>query len=474
MLIMRNFRLSILILIILGGLWSCQKEYSLEGSLIKLPAGTWQFNDSSKLFAGNMDTAYVDTSAPTKVLHLLGTSAVGNATFSMQLFSVDSFKLGIYHVLSSESEFQYFSPTTTIYQTGILTGEFIVTITQLANNHITGIFSGLTADSAGNSKQITLGKFSSAIKLKSSALNTNAAGTLGTSAGNCTPVTTSGIFTQGTVLDPSNTVQVQVTVARAGTYTISTNSINGVTFSKSGLFSSTGIQNVILTGTGTPVNSGVQNFTVTFGGSVCNFSINFLTGTPPPPVLDYFPLTLNSNWIYYFTTVPFDSISRKVISYNPTFSGNSYSSFQSNTIPPGSPIDTGYFRKLGSDYFQYSDLSSYFGFTNPTFGENIFLKDNVIQGSTWQSQNFTGNITGIPGNVVGYISMTLLAKAVAVTIGTQNFPDVMKVKYDYYISIMPGTPIATEEKWFARGVGLIHHNLDNGQSVMDVNRYTIF
>ena len=458
-------------------LWSCQKEYSLEGSLIKLPAGTWQFNDSTKLFRGNMDTAYIDTTAPTRVLHLLGTSTSGNESFSINLFSIDSFQLGTYRASLSQSEFDYFSLTSTIYQGGNLTGEFLVTVTQLSNGRITGVFSGLVVDSAGNSKNITLGKFTTSIKLKTSGTTTGATGTLGTIAGNCSPITASGIFTQGIALDPTNTIQVQVTVTQAGAFNLSTNTINGVTFTKAGSFASTGVQNVVLTGTGMPVNAGPQTFTVTMGSTACNFNITFLTGIIPPPVLDYFPITLNSNWIYYYgaTGLPgyIDSNAVKITSYNPTFAGNSYTSFESNTTPPTSPIDTQYFRKTSGNYYQYIDAANIFPFTNSSFGEYIFLKDNVAQGATWQSQNFSGNISGV-GLTSGYITMTLLAKAVPVTIGSLTFPDVIKVKYDYFLMISPGVPISTEEKWFARGVGLIHDDIDTGNSFSDIIRYTIY
>lgn len=463
---MRIAKLSILSLIITTLVWSCQKEYSLEGSLIKLPVGTWQFNDSNKLYVGNMDTAYIDTTNPTKVLHLLGTSSTGNESFSISLFSLDSFKLGTYHALLSECEFDYFSLSTTIYQTDILTGEFIVTISQLANNHISGTFSGLTIDSVGNSKMITLGKFSSAIKLKAAGSGAVATGSLGLSSGSCTPITISGVYTQGIAIDATNTVQVQVTVATAGTYTISSNTVNGVSFSKSGLFTSIGVQNVVMTGTGTPVNSGAQNYSISFGSSVCNFSITYIAGTPPPPVLDYFPTTLNSNWVYYSSSP--DSTTTKVINYNPVIAGNTYSSFENNTIPP-SAKDTSYYRKLGNDYYTYTDLANSFAFTNPTPVEYIFLKDNVVQGATWQSANFSGTIPGL-GPAMGYISMTLLAKAVSVTVGSQTFPDVIKVQYDYYL--IPGGLVGTEEKWFARGVGLVHYF--SAPTLIEVNRYTIY
>ena len=451
--------------------WSCQKEFSLEGANIKIQAGTWQFNDSSRLFQGNIDTAYIDTSAPTKILYLQGTSLSGSETFSIRLFSIDSFNVGIYRGSASSSEFNYFSSTNTLYQSTASMGEFIVNVTVLSNSRITGNFSGLVKDSLGNSKNVTLGKFTSSIKLRNPGGGNAASGTLGVSSGSCTPVTISGSFTQGVLLDPSNTVQVQVTVTTPGRFTISTNTVNGLTFSKSGSFPAVGIQSVILTGTGNPINSGTQNFTVSFGTSLCNLSINFNPGTPPT-ITDYFPLTLNSNWVYY-TTSPsgLDSGMLKIIGYNPIFAGNTYNSFESNSLPPAMPIDTSYFRKQGNDYFQFTDFSNYFGFTNPTLDEFIFLKDNVPQNSTWQSQTFTGMISGITGSVSGYISMTLLAKAVPVTVGSMSFPDVIKVRYDYYISLTPA-PFITEERWFAKGVGLIHY--DSGSGTTDIRRYTIF
>ena len=470
---MRILKISLFGLLLTTLMWSCQKEYSLEGSNIKLPAGTWQFNDSTRLFKGNMDTAYVDTSAPTKILFLTGTSLNGLETFSLRLYSVDSFKVGTYKGSLSENDFNYFSSAGSLYQANLLTGEFIVSVTVLSNNRITGTFTGMALDSAGNTKTITLGKFTSAIKLKTAGSSNTGAGSLGVTAGSCTPVTISGIFTQGITFDPSNTVQVQATVTAPGTYTISTNTVNGVKFSKTGSFTATGIQNVVLTGTGTPLNSGMQNFTVTFGSSICNFSINFIAGTPPPPITDYFPMTLNSNWAYYTTSISgVDSGQVKVIGYNPMFSGNTYNSFESNSLPAAAPIDTSYFRKQVNDYYQYTDFSNYFGFNNPTLGEFIFLKDNVPVNTSWQSQTFTGMIAGLPISVTGYISMKILAKAVPVTVGALNFPDVIKVQYDYYLSIAPGVPFTTEQRWFARGVGLIHY--DSGTSITDIQRSTIF
>ena len=52
-------------LILLATLFfSCQKEYSLEN--VVTPAGTWQFNDNTQLYIGNIDSAYIETTGSTK------------------------------------------------------------------------------------------------------------------------------------------------------------------------------------------------------------------------------------------------------------------------------------------------------------------------------------------------------------------------------------------------------------------------
>ena len=117
------------------------------------------------------------------------------------------------------------------------------------------------------------GKFTSSIS--SSGVGSVSSGVLGDSSGSCKPVILGGSYSPGTALSTSNTVQLEVTVAVPGSYTISSNTANGISFAKSGTFTATGLQTVILTGNGTPITSGTQNFIVTYGNSQCTFAINF-------------------------------------------------------------------------------------------------------------------------------------------------------------------------------------------------------
>lgn len=576
---MKLLKLSFLVMITAVLFMSCQKEYSLENSRDLIPAGTWQFNDSTKFFTGNMDTAYIITTGSTKILHLEGTSLTGGQKFRLLIYGDTVLKTGTYLASAGDVEFLYFTPLTSIYQAGQLSGEFKVNINVLSNNTVAGTFFGLADDSLIRTKSITLGSFTSKIDLSTNVIGGgggNATGTLGNTAGNCAPTTFAGTYTQGVPLNASNTAQVQVTVATLGAYTISTNTVNGVSFSKTGTFTSTGSQNVILGGTGTSTVSGAQTFTVTFGTSTCNFPITFAAAGPPAagtlgggpgmctpvtpagtftqgvalgasntitiqanvttvgsynittstvngvmfsgsgnfaatgtqnvvltgsgtptnagaqnfiitfgtstcnfsitflaaPTGDYFPLTLNSNWTYDESdfTGFLDSILRKVISYSPTFATRNYNTISTNVTGSTSVRDSAYYRKPGGDYYQYGDLADYFGFDNPVPGEFIFLKDNVAIGNTWQSPNFTGSISGLP--ITGFIKMTLVDKTSAI-IGSNSFPNVIKVKYEFYYTIASGTPIATANQWFAKGVGLIHLDDDSGYK-LDITHYQVF
>jgi hypothetical protein len=475
---MRILKISFFVAVISIVFPFCQKEHSLEGGIEKIAAGNWEFKEGNTQFVGIIESAYIEILAGNKKqIHLLGTSLNGPETFHLHLSALDSITTGTYAASLSQTDFQYKASAKTLYLADQLVGEFVVNITTLSNNHITGTFSGQVQDSLNNIKTLSEGKFSANINLgnNSGSGGTDAIGTLGTTAGSCTPYTISGIYTMGTPMDLSNNVLIQVTVTKAGNYTISTNMTNGIQFSSTGTFANIGPQNVLLTAVGIPVNAGNQVFTVTFGSGSCNFALNFATNSAS---LDYFPTTPNSNWTYNLEGgTPQDSIHTSVMSYTPTIAGNVYQGLNTNTVPPDAASDTEYYRKPGVDYYQFVDFSNILPYDNPVQGEYIFLKDNVPTGTLWQSPAFSGNITGIPIPVALTIKMTLLAKSVPASVGALNFSDVIKVKYEYFLSIDPTTAIGTEERWFARGVGLIHDELVStltSSSTYDIGRYTVY
>ncbi len=579
---MKTLKIYAFFLLLASSFFSCQKEFSLEG--VVTSAGTWQFNDSTKLYTGNMDSAYIETTGTTKKMNLIGRTADGTQNFLLHLYATDSFTVGTYKASLFQSDFQYFTQAKSLYNADQFIGEFIVTITAIGNNSVTGTFSGKAEDSTSTLKQLTLGQFTSRINLSTNGTGGGgggtASGTLGASAGVCTPVSPSGVFTQGVPLTSTNTVAVSVTVTTPGTYTISTNTVNGVSFSKTGTFTATGLQTVILNGSGTPVNSGNQNFIVSFGSSTCNFTLNFTAGAAPAagtlggspgsctPVTpagtytqgvalsatntvsvqvnvttvgaytistatvngvnfsstgtfttagvqnvilkgtgiptnsgsqnfavtfgtsvcnfsitfspgtvigDYFPTTVNSFWNYGLQGgTPSDTLRVNVIPYILNAGGNSYSTFKTNNTPP----DSLYYRKPGGDYLEYFNTQAFFGFDAPGTPPNveyIFLKDNVAQGTTWVSPNITGLSGGVSYTI--FFKMTLFEKAITpTTSGSVTSSDVLKVRYEYFVTIAPSTPFFTEERWFAKGIGLIYNSFNDGTNtdIYHVGRYQVF
>ena len=575
---MKQIKFALCILVTFVVLNACQKEYSNEQGSLKVPTGTWQFSDSSKLFAGNMDSAYIDSTSSlnTQILHLIGTSLDGSQSFNLELYA-SSFTTGTYKASLFQSTFQYTSGGTGVYQAGQLIGEFIVNVTTLNSTQISGTFSGSASDASNKIKQLTNGKFTSSFSDNAAGGGGVSSGVLGDSSGNCKPVSLAGQYAQGIVLNSTNTLQVQVTVAIVGSYSIKTNTVNGVTFSKAGTFTSTGVQTVTLTGNGTPTNSGGQNFTLSYGNSLCNFKITFDppasgtlgggggsctpfaiagvytqgivldatntvqiqvnvatlgsynittntidgvtfsnsgnftatgvqtiflngTGTPINAGLhsftvtfgtgsctftitflpgtttsgDYFPLTSNSNWTYNLVGgASTDSVHKAVIGYSPTFGSNNYNTIASYDVPSTGAFDSSYYRKPGGDYYEYVNYSNAIPFDQPTTGEFIFLKDNVASGTTWTSANISGTVGGVA--ITAYVKMTILAKAVPVSIATFNFADVIEMKYEYFIA---GNPVAieTDERWFAKNAGEIYSSLSNlsASASYDVGSYFIY
>ena len=93
--------------------------------------------------------------------------------------------------------------------------------------------------------------------------------------GSCANTTVSGFYIAACELLASQSVSIEATVSAPGAWSISTDTVNGYSFSGSGIVSSTGTVQLTLDAHGTPVTPQVDAFTatVTFGGSSsCTFN----------------------------------------------------------------------------------------------------------------------------------------------------------------------------------------------------------
>lgn len=100
--------------------------------------------------------------------------------------------------------------------------------------------------------------------------------TLEGAPGTCNNHIVSGTYVTGVALSSTNAAVIYANVSVIGTYTISTATINGITFSGSGIFTATGSQQVLLIGSGTPVAAGTFNFKP--GTNWCSFPVTVTAG----------------------------------------------------------------------------------------------------------------------------------------------------------------------------------------------------
>ncbi len=108
------------------------------------------------------------------------------------------------------------------------------------------------------------------------------------SGGSCSNTTVNGLYYKNTALNTSNNVNIDATVTTVGSYMITTDTVNGYSFSGNGDFVSTGVVQLTLFGRGTPLLSQTDNFVATASDTMgtCTFS---LTVTDIPEV--YNPAT---------------------------------------------------------------------------------------------------------------------------------------------------------------------------------------
>ncbi|REC48915.1 hypothetical protein [Chryseobacterium pennipullorum] len=110
----------------------------------------------------------------------------------------------------------------------------------------------------------------------------------GTYTMSCGNAKVNGVYKVGTELTASNTITLPVNVSTMGSYTISTNTVDGISFSGSGTFTATGNQNVTLSGTGRPTSTSVKTITITSdsqGGVSTTCSVDVIVVIPKKTVL---------------------------------------------------------------------------------------------------------------------------------------------------------------------------------------------
>ena len=267
-----------------------------------------------------------------------------------------------------------------------------------------------------------------------------------------------GVYTTGTAVGPQHTVTLNVNVTTPGAYTINIAPVNGISFSGSGTFATAANTQVTLTASGIPTAASppAYNYTATNGTSSCTFSITVTS----PPNLDYIPQTSFSNWSSRLDGgTPADTTYIQVSANSKTFGTNSYKIFEVKDM--GVPTDSVYNRKSGGLYYQYIDGNLGI-LDNPINKEYLVLDSTRPVNFTWTA-NFGPNVAmGFPLTNIR-VDAEILGKGETQTVASITYNNVIRVKYKYTatVLIIGDIPVAEEERWFARGIGVIKSSIMN-------------
>lgn len=280
--------------------------------------------------------------------------------------------------------------------------------------------------------------------------------TLGGSPAACTGFVLAGTYNTGIVLTAGNTVTVNVNVTTPGAYTISTNTVNGFFFSASGMFTTTGSQTVVLSANGTPAAAGNFNFSVSGSGNSCSFAV--ACSSIPVANLDYIPQTSFSNWSSRIVGgTPSDTTYVQVNPNNYGIGGISYRIFEIKN--QGVPADSIFQRKNGGMYYQLYD-GDYGIFDNPFNKDGLILDSSLAVNAAWTITLGNNTVGGLPVSVK--INCEIIAKNATATIAGNSYTNIIKVKYSYVGNLGLGDIVfAEEERWYARGFGLIYDKIND-------------
>lgn len=300
--------------------------------------------------------------------------------------------------------------------------------------------------SAGCQKEFSIGSESGA---------GSATGSLKNELGDCIPVAVNGNYAKDGALTDSNFIVVQVNFSKPGTFKIFTDTSNGFSFQASGATKDSGLQSIRLTGAGKPVLGQSTVFVVAFDTSVCMFSVNVTDSAIATPVTsgDYFPTTDSSNWTYINGSTS-DTFNVRAATTDRNFGGN-FRIFVNNYGPDNS--DSSYYRKKDGIYYTYNDFND-FGLYNKIEKkvEYIFLKDNVPEGSTWESPEVNATLDSIDGK--SKIMFTIEGKDIKTSIGATTFDSVIQVKQEYmFAPSLTGEyeTVVTSIFYYAKNIGFI-------------------
>lgn len=252
-----SFRKGLLLLIVSSMIFiMCAKEYSYEGGATGSGSSTGSAVYTMVGAGGNCLGSVVNGNYTT------GNALDGSNTIVLQ---VDVSTAGTYSITTAAQDGFSFSGSGTFTTTGAQT----VTLTGNGTPAAAGTFTFSTPASSICSFTITV-------------TTAEAGYTLAGAPGTCQDFKVTFTPHPGKALDQYSTVDISVNVTTLGAYSITTDTLDGISFSVTGSFTKTGTQTVSLVGSGTPQYARNLHFTVntSSGAASCGFDVAVVDNLP--------------------------------------------------------------------------------------------------------------------------------------------------------------------------------------------------
>ncbi len=247
---------------------ACSKELSLEnaGIIEPPPPGEqmqWQFEDSLGIKQGDVDTAFIAEQGSLQALFIDGTSDDGEYRILLNVVAA-SLRPGSYR--AENVNFTFYQGADLIYFNDPSVGEFTLNISAIDTARVTGTFSGVIVDVRTGITSIQNGSFSADL---------NSMPAEGTSEGTlvCDTIGVFGDYLEGEETNATHYIEFDLNVTKPGTFVISTDEVNGISYAAEGEFAEPGLYTIQLGAFGVPVQTGPTEFTLTYAGSSCNFTV---------------------------------------------------------------------------------------------------------------------------------------------------------------------------------------------------------
>jgi hypothetical protein len=300
--------------------------------------------------------------------------------------------------------------------------------------------------------------------------------TLNGTPGNCVSPPINGDYIKGAALTSTNTVALAVNVTAIGTYSISTNALNGISFSGSGTFTATGAQTITLTGSGTPAAAGIFNYIPGANGCSFGVTVNDAITNDDCKSCSYTPVCVGAKYTYevIINTTP-SVLNQEVLGpeTDTLVNGSVYRKLQGKSVFSTGETNSGfsYYNCTNNEttVFQYQ-VSNINGTRQVDFIKTTLLKANEPVGGKWADV-----ITIISGQPVTN-TYTIEAKDISLTILGKTYDNIIHVSYEQFTTVLGfDIPTGSGNYYYAKNIGLVKFDSDSfgAQAEWEIKDYFI-